>query len=123
MYEGYTPSDDFAETGEFDEVIEQVIPSVSIPVGRTGTDLKLTPANAAVRLFLDEAKEDYNRVLIYLDDGSEAMIKPPRDFMLSMVRGGFPVELPHAVDESDQEFLDEYMHVWSQDTYDELGLV
>lgn len=124
MYEGYNPGDEFSgdDDDEFDSVLDSTVPSARIPISFMGAPLELTPANAAVRLFLGEAVSEYSRVIIYLDDGSTAPLKPEDDFLKTMVRSGFPVELPAKPDETDREFMDGYMRVWTEDASTELDL-
>ena len=80
MPEGYNPDDEFIDDGEFDHVVEHTEPSARIPLQFNGVSLELTPANAAVRLFFGEDLDGYSRVIVYLDDGSSAPLKPPSDF-------------------------------------------
>ncbi len=128
MFEGLTPSDDFAETGEF-ETVHQVAPCKRVPVSTASGVLELTPANAVVRAFVDPelgifdpSHEDYNRVIVKLEDGSTVPFRPETDLLRSMIKGGFPVELPKQPDASDQEFIDSYMRFWTEQVNSELGL-
>ncbi|HVX47904.1 MAG TPA: hypothetical protein VHA05_00915 [Candidatus Saccharimonadales bacterium] len=124
----------------FDDVEERVIPSSSIPFSYNGINLVLTPANAAVRLFLEEGPETFlssgsidviddleldphSRVIVFFDDGSEAPLKTDDDDLIrSTVKGKFPVQLPRRPDESDREFLAAYMQAWTEDANSALGL-
>ncbi len=122
MYEGLTPHDEFADDDEFDRIEHRVAPASRVPFSYNGVSLELTPANAAVRLFLGKDKEDYSRIIFYPDDGTTAPLKPEDELIQAMVRGGFPVELPDKLDETDQEFMDAYMRIWTEDANAELGL-
>lgn len=121
MYEGNSFDDsDFGDERDFDRFEERVAPASRVPFSYNGINMELTPANAAVRLFLGEGKQDYSRVIFYPDDGTTAPLKPEDELIKAMVRGGFPVELPDKLDESDQEFMDAYMRIWTEEVNDEL---
>lgn len=109
MYEGLTPHDDFADDSEFDRVEERVVPMQQFAVSHGDVDFLLTPANSTVRMFFDENNMKYNRVMVYLDDGTVGSVKLEEECMQGMVRGGFPVELPERPDETDEEFMDGYV--------------
>ncbi len=120
MFEGFTPSDDFGETGEFDPVYERMAPSTRIPIGTSGGDMVLTPANTTVRMFFGGDREQYNRVIVHLDDGTKAPFQPDADFMRYLVHQGYPVELPDQLDETDIEFMDDFMRYWTEAATSEL---
>jgi hypothetical protein len=122
MAEGLTPYDDFPGDDEFDRVEEHVAPMDRIPLRHNGVDFTLTPANAAVRMFFDEGQREYSRVVVYPGDGSTASVKMEDALLHAMVRGGFPVELPDRPDETDEEFIRNYVRIWSEETSAELGL-
>jgi hypothetical protein len=114
MCESYPHNDDFDE--------ERVIPTDSVPVHFSGHTFTLTPANAAIRLFSNEEMGDYSRVIIYHDDETATPFKPDDDLLKSMVTGGFPVELPEKLDDTDHEFMSEFMKIWTEDAKAELGI-
>lgn len=120
MHEGYNPGDGFIDDGEFDSVFEHTVPSAGVPFYHNGLRFELTPANAALRLFFSEGIQDYSHIIVYLDDGSSAHFKPDNEVMHELARIGAPVELPDKPDETDQEFMDEYMRVWTADARAEL---
>jgi hypothetical protein len=120
MYENFNHNNDFDSGEEFGDIVESIVPSVRVPVRHAGVDLELTPANTAVRLF-DEVKSDYNRIIVYMEDGSTAPLKPNDEgFLRFLVHSGFPVELPQRLDETDREFIDEFMKIWTENATAEL---
>lgn len=119
MYEGLNPDDSFNSDEDFDQVFEHTLPLSRIPLSYDGVELVLTPANTSVRLF-GEGMEDYSRVVVRLDDGVRAPIKPDDGFMDFLINCGFPTEHPEQLDETDKEFMDEYMQLWTEDANSEL---
>lgn len=120
MFESLEPDDDLGKDEGFSKAAEHIVSSARIPISYAGVTLLLTPANTAVRLFEDE-RSDYSRALLYLDDGSIAPLKfDDEDFLPSLVHSGFPVELPQSLDETDKEFMQGYMQIWTEKAAAEL---
>ena len=109
--------DDFEEN----EVFVPLRREAGLPIIFNGHLFRLGPDNSAIRSF-DEARADYTRVIVYLEDGTSAPFKPEDRVMQDLAHLGVPIELPEKLDETDREFMEGYMQVWTEDAGKQLGL-
>lgn len=107
----YPISDPYDETlsvdnsgTEITEIRERTIRSARIPGALTGLPFDLTGENTHVRFFGGDHAE-CSRAVVDLGDGDPVSIPFGVDFLLDMVRDGFPEKWPKQLDETDRHFL------------------
>ncbi len=110
MHEGYNSGDEFVDDGEFDHVMEHTVPSSRVPFKLGGISGALSPENTKIRLF-GEGLEWYSRAIVKLDDGTSVSLKLDDDLLRFLSKSGCETRYPKQPDETDAEFVEEYIDV------------